>query len=52
MQLRLRLGLSRRVLAKVPDRVRDRAVLRDQQKQGASEVEEGAASHEGYYIPS
>jgi hypothetical protein len=29
----------------VPDRVRDRAVLGDQQKQGASEVKERAAGH-------
>ena len=47
MQLRLRLGLSWRVLAKVPDGVRDRAVLGDEQQQSASEVKEGAAGHGG-----
>jgi hypothetical protein len=51
MQLRLRLGLSRRVLAKVPDRVRDRAVLGDQQEQGASEVKERAAGHGATIYP-
>ena len=51
MQLRMRLGLSRRVLAKVPDRVRDRAVLGDEQQQDASKVKDGAASH-GLLIPS